>query len=118
MTKKEILNSPYRTNINQQYKAIYIIPNELKHESGFMYITILGQINTQEEKYEICGQCDDLSTYFPMTKISNNTEFPQVRMDCLYPQGIIRYHGTCSPNSYFTVSDNLSSMDITYHNNN
>lgn len=126
MTKKELLNSPYRQNINQHYQEIYIIPNGLKHESGFMYITIIGAIADKNPettldnniKYEICGQCDDLSTFFPMTKLSNNEEFPTVRIDCLYPQGILRYHGTSSPTSYFTVSDNLSSMDITYNINN
>lgn len=108
ISKKELLNSDERkwNETSKQYDSILIIPAGTRHESGYMHIAIIGVTEGEEESYEICGYPDDISFDFPELKGS----YGLVRMDCLYPKGIIRYHGL----GKFTVSHASSCMVIKF----
>lgn len=115
-SKKEILkNTPQRAwgDTSREYNRIWIIPTGTKHDSGYMHIAIVGVWDeNHEEKREICGYPDDISTYFYPTKLSSDIYYQMVRMDCYYPSGILQYH---SNRGVFKVSEALSSMDITFY---
>jgi hypothetical protein len=112
ISKKEILKSPKRPwdKTDTLYDEIYIVPSGLKHDSGYMRIAIIGTYKdeTNIKKYEICGYPDDISCHFPIKQLEHLT-LQLVRMDCLYPSGILRYH---TGNGKFKVSESLSSQDI------
>jgi len=113
MTKKEILKSPVRkwNDTDRLYKRVLLVPTGMKHGSGYMRVAIVGVwVGKEKEKYETCGYPDDISTYFPMIKLSDGSEYPNVRMDCIYPSGILQYHGRGD----FWVSEASSSMDIKF----
>lgn len=111
-TKKELLKSPERKwdDTSKLYDAVLIVPAGTKHDSGFMHIAIIGvTLNGKEETYEICGYADDISLIADIDTYGD-IKMAKVRMDCYYPQGILRYHGRCK----FKVSEALSSMYIIY----
>lgn len=118
INRKQILKSPFRerTDIEKLYDSVLIVPAGTKHDSGFMHIAVIGVIEDRKnctETYEICAYPDVISTFFPTTKFGDNVhqfEIANVRMDCYYPSGILRYHAHGS----FTVSEPLSSVDIKY----
>lgn len=114
-SKKEILkNTPSRDwdNTSRDYDQIWLIPSGTKHDSGYMHIAIVGVWKENgEEKKEICGYPDDISTYFPVKQLGTDMEFTLVRMDCYYPSGILQYHSNYGK---FRVSESLSSMDIKF----
>lgn len=110
-SKKEILKTASNRawdDTDTEYDSILIIPAGTKHDSGYMRIAIVGVFEKDSvEQYEICGYPDDISCHFPSHK-SGEFDFPLVRMDCFYPQGILRYHGR----GKFKVGESLSSQDI------
>lgn len=112
-SKKEILkNTPQRgwNETSREYDKIWLIPAGTMHDSGYMHIAIVGVWKEgEEEKREICGYPDDISTYFTPMKLANS-DYSLVRMDCYYPSGILQYHGR----GKFKVSEALSSMDIRF----
>ncbi len=116
--KKELLKSKVRAwnETGALYDWILLVPAGTKHDSGFMHIAIIGVTLGEDHKpkdYEICGFPDDISLFADSIKIKNKTdsfEFASVRMDCFYPQGILRYHGQ----GKFHVSTALSSQDIRF----
>lgn len=124
MNKEQILASAYRSQeeIDMHFDEIYIIPTDDVHESGFQYIAIIGvvrKVNTETTlgdglSYYLCGTCDDISTIFPVIDLGDNLKLPAVRMDCLTPDKILRYHSRLG---YFTVDEPMSSMEITFHLN-
>jgi len=109
-TKKELLKSPVRAwdDTEKEYKSILLVPTGTKHSSGFMHIAIIGvYVEEGEEKYEICAYPDDIHCHFPLRQLAEFT-YTTVRMDCYYPQGVLRYHG----NGKFKVGSAISSVDI------
>lgn len=115
-TKKELLKMPvrpWRLKCDEEYDEILIVPAGTKHESGFMHIAVIGVMKEGEEvEYEICAYPDDISFLFPIVETAG-IAFAQVRTDCLYPQGILRYHGF----GKFKVSAAISSVNITFQEN-
>lgn len=114
-SKKELLKSPTREwdDTSRAYDQILLIPAGTMHDSGFMRIAIIGVFREGEEvKYEICGWPDDITCLFPLVRLGDNEEltFAEVRMDCIYPSGVLQYHGR----GKFKVSEALSSMEITF----
>lgn len=114
MKKKELLKSPVRDwkDTSKAYDRILLVPTGTKHDSGYMHIAVIGVTKGDKgnpDTYEIAAYPDDISTYFPINK-GTGYEFAQVRMDCLYPSGILQYHGV----GKFTVSESLSSIDIRF----
>jgi len=112
MKKKELLKSPVRDwkDSSKEYDRILLVPTGTKHDSGYMHIAVIGVTKgDKEDTYEIAAYPDDISTYFPVNKYPT-FEYPTVRMDCLYPSGILQYHGR----GKFTVSEALSSIDIRF----
>lgn len=92
------------------YDSVLVVPAGTKHDSGFMHIAVIGcYIEEKIEKYEICAYPDDISWYFPTIKYPE-FEYAQVRTDCYYPQGVMRFHGR----GKFTVSEALSSVDVKF----
>ena len=103
-SKKKLLKSPVRKwdDTSNTYDSILLVPTGKKHESGFMHIAIIGvTYKENKEEYEICGYPDDITFEFPK----------EVRMDCFYPQGVLRYH-ECD--GFFKVGLSLSTMTIYY----
>lgn len=118
LSKKELLKSPERKwdDSSRLYESVLLVPANTKHESGFMHIAVIGVYTEDKiEKYEICAYPDDISCFFPIVNYVNEDtyRFALVRMDCYYPSGILRYHG----NGKFHVSEALSSIDITFYEN-
>ena len=112
MKKKEILKSPVRAwdDTSREYDEIFLVPNGTKHDSGYMHIAVIGSyVDEAETRYEIAAYPDDISCLFPLKNHKDFT-FSHVRMDCLYPSGILRYHGR----GKFKVSEALSSVEITF----
>ena len=114
--KKELLKSPERAwnDVSGEYDAILLVPDGTKHDSGFMHIAVIGvkyRSAEGEEEFEICGYPDDISCIFPLREFGPGYVYACVRMDCYYPQGVLRYHG----DGTFTVSAALSSQEITFH---
>lgn len=118
-SKKELLKSPKRNwnDTEKEYNQILLVPAGTKHDSGYMHIAIIGVTyneETKEKTYEICAYPDDIACYFPIVDLGynadlgKNLEYPTVRMDCYYPQGILQYHGR----GKFKVGLSLSSTDI------
>lgn len=117
LSKKELLKQPRRpySTTNTEYESILIVPTGNKHSSGFMSIAIIGVAHNPDgtEKYEICGEPDDISTVFPQNQFTHDNlmlTISTVRMDCYYPSGVLRYHGTGT----FKVSEPLSSQAIIF----
>ena len=114
-TKKELLKSPVRgwADTDKEYDFILIVPAGTKHDSGFMHIAVIGgnwaeKIGQEDDtKFEICSYPDDITCHFPMSQCGDFS-LPKVRMDCYYPQGILRYHGR----GKFKVGPALSSVEI------
>ena len=117
MKKSDILKGKHRKwdDTSRLYDRIWLVPTRKMHDSGYTYVAIIGVWDEKrKEEFEICGYCDDISTYFPMIKLSDTFEYPIVRMDCLYPSGILQYHAR---DGKFWVSESLSSMDIKFIKN-
>lgn len=115
-SKKELLNSPQRrwNDTSGVYDDILLVPTGTKHDSGFMHIAVIGVTFPQngedgEDTYEICGYPDDITCLFPLRSIGHH-QYAEVRMDCYYPQGILRYHGR----GKFRVGPALSSIEISF----
>jgi hypothetical protein len=115
LSKKELLKSPRRKwdDDSKEYDVILLVPDGTKHDSGYMHIAVIGG-NWKEKKgqhdkmeFEICAFPDDISCHFPLLDMGN-FKYPQVRMDCYYPQGVLQYHG----HGKFKVGPSLSSVDI------
>ena len=115
VTKKELLKMPIRKwdDTSRQYDKILLVPAGTKHDSGYMHIAIIGVYVVKGiTKYEIAGYPDDISCLFELQKLEGSKfSYAKVRMDCLYPSGILQYNG----NGYFTVGEALSSVDIFFH---
>lgn len=114
LTKKELLQSEKRntkTIKTKKYNEILLVPNGRKHSSGFMRIAVIGTTYQKNKKpsYEICGYPDDLRCLFPLKTVEEDT-FPLVRIDCFYPQGVLRYHG----DGTFKVSHPSDTIEITF----
>ena len=114
-SKKELLKSSVRAwnDTDKTYDAILIVPSGKKHESGFMHIAVIGvTYRDGEEEFEIIGEPDDIACVFPTRKLKGRLgktyEFAEVRMDCYYPQGILRYHG----DGLFHAGPALSTLEI------
>ncbi len=93
--RKELLKMPERKDedMDRLYKYILIVPAGTKHDSGFMHIAIIGcWVENKEERFEICSYPDDINWLLPDSN-RGSYEFAQVRTDCYYPQGILRFHG-------------------------
>lgn len=112
-TRKALLKSPVRAwdDTEREYDALLLVPTGTKHDSGFMLIAVIG-VNYPKEAgedvgYEICSFSDDVSCCFPMREIADQV-YPWVRMDCYYPQGVLRYHG----DGKFRVGPGLSSVTL------
>lgn len=114
ITKKEVLKSPVREwgDTDKEYSRIWLVPAGTKHDSGYMHIAVVGvRVIDKKEVYEICGYPDDISCFFPSLDLQGlRKNYPLVRMDCIYPTGILQYHG----DGKFKVSEALSSVDITF----
>lgn len=113
-SKKELLKSPVRPydyDTQKEYDRILLVPSGKLHESGYMRIAIIGVTGVgKKEEYEICAYPDDISCYFPIHDLGNNTPWALVRMDCYYPSGVLQYHGRGT----FKVGTALSSVDIEF----
>lgn len=109
-TRKELLKSPQRKwgATERKYNQVLLIPAGTKHDSGFMHIAVVGVYGENKDEYEICAYPDDISCHFPTRQLSTDLNYPLVRMDCWYPQGILQYHGR----GKFKVGPSLSSVDI------
>lgn len=115
ISKKELLKSKVRKwdDTTPRYNYVLLVPDGTKHDSGYMHIALIGvTLKDGKEEYEICGYPDDV-TLISDYEVGNNYKFALVRMDCYYPQGVLRYHGR----GKFEVSAALSSMEITFHRN-
>jgi hypothetical protein len=118
LSKKELLKLPMRgwDETEKEYDEILLVPANTKHDSGYMHIAIIGGVrgeNWQDVTYEICAYPDDISCHFPIFTYGAEKQFsmPLVRMDCLYPQGVFRYHGR----GKFKVGHALSSVEIYFN---
>lgn len=116
-SRKELLKMPRRKwdDTSREYDQILLVPASTKHDSGYMHIAVIGVYKENEEvKYEIAAYPDDISCLFKTIKFGdkNQFEFARVRMDCLYPSGVLRYH---AGEGHFTVGAALSSVDILFH---
>ena len=112
-SKKELLKMPVRDwdDTSRKYSQILLVPSGRKHDSGYMHIAVIGVYEEEgKPKYEIAAFPDDISCIFPV-KDYGTFNFPLVRMDCYYPSGVLRYHAR---NGKFTVSEALSSVEITF----
>ncbi|HLP47591.1 MAG TPA: hypothetical protein VK469_16715 [Candidatus Kapabacteria bacterium] len=104
--KKEILKSPVRDwDKTTSYKEILIVPSNIKHDSGFMCIAVIGV--TDNEELEICAYPDDIN--WDVTGLKREYPFSGMRTDCYYPSGILRFWGN---DIIFEVGTALSSTDI------
>ena len=125
-TKEFLLSSPRRTEeqLDLHFNEIFLIPLESMHESGYHNIAIVGLVRTPSIEttlgdglsYYLCHDgCDDIETHFPNIPVKGTElRINPVRMDCVPPNGILRYH---SRHGYFTVSYPISSMEIIFHIN-
>lgn len=114
--KKELLKSEWRKwdDTTRLYDVVLFVQSGLKHDSGYMCITLMGMWRDGDvENFEILGQPDDVSLIVDPLRFGDKKEFVMspVRMDCYYPQGVFQYHGR---GGKFKVSEALSSMEITY----
>jgi hypothetical protein len=105
ITKKTIKDIPFRKSNESEYNRIYIVPSGLKHDSGYMTIHIIGI--KDDESLERCACPDDIN--WDMTELNQKYDCTGMRMDCLYPQGIIQCHGR---HVKYIVGYSLSSTTI------
>lgn len=107
ITKKTLLSLPERKWCEiKKYNRILIVPTRKKHESGYMIIAIVGaNFNGSDLMYEIAAYCDDICWD---TSATGNLD---VRMDCLYPSGVIQ---AWSNDYSFEVGCSLSSTTVRY----
>ena len=91
-------------NTESQYKTLYLIPSGLKHDSGYMTIAIVGK--KENGSMEVCAHPDDIDWDFSAL----NQKFPTsgMRMDCIYPNGVIQCHGAVR----YIVGEAFSSTEI------
>lgn len=115
-TRKQLLKMPsrnYEASKDRLYNHILIVPAGTKHESGFMHIAVIGVwVKNEKELYEICGYPDDISWLVPDCK-RNGYKLAQLRTDCYYPQGVLKFWG----NGKFKVDFPTSSQDIEFFPN-
>jgi hypothetical protein len=110
ITKKLLLSLPKRDWSKVSiYDQIYLVPEGGKHDSGFMFIAIIGVSKREfknKSKYygEIAGYCDDVC--WDTSLVSR--EFG-IRTDCEYPSGILHFWSWYCK---FQVGHSLSSTDI------
>lgn len=112
ITKKQLLKMPQRIYDDQSrlYKFILVVPAGTKHDSGFMHIAIIGVwVENAEEKYEICGYPDDINWLIPDCQ-RNGFKLAQLRTDCYYPQGVLKFWGQGD----FKVGFPTSSQEIEF----
>ena len=100
MTKKELLAIPRRewSEKLSGVCGVYVLPNRRKHESGWMCMDFVAEMNNGRSMIRFGGACDDISF-----------RGDGFAMDCSYPSGIIHIwnrHYT------FAVSVDLSSIDF------
>ena len=110
LNRKTIKLLPERDwNIVSEYKAIFLVPSGLKHESGYMTIAIIGQ--KENGDFEVCAYPDDIDWDF--TGFVQKFSCTGMRTDCYYPNGILRFWGR---NLVFEVGESFSSTDIKIKN--
>lgn len=108
LKKRDLLKLPVRKwdDTEKTYDSVLLVPTNKKHESGFMHIAIVG---VNADHMEICAYPDDISCNFPIEDYGE-FQFPLVRMDCFYPNGVLRYHGR----GIFKVGAAFSSVEISF----
>lgn len=90
---------------SQEYKYVFIIPSGLKHESGYMKITIVGEKDNGD--MEVCAYPDDINWDF--TEYKQEYDCTGMRTDCFYPNGVLKFWGN---RIKFIVGESLSSTPI------
>jgi hypothetical protein len=125
-SRKQLLKSPVRDykDVDKEYDQILLVPAGTKHDSGYMHIAVIGVTDVQGggETYEICAWPDDITIRFPFYDLGLGISapkmlrggLPQVRMDCIYPSAVLRYHGR----GKFKVTEPLSSVEILFEERN
>lgn len=86
ITKSNVNNIPQRKESPSSYRSLLIVPSRRKHSSGFTQIQVVG-VGPNEVLELITTYSDDLGFYMP-TPLTEGYE--SIRMDCLYPSGIMR----------------------------
>ncbi|HWY36013.1 MAG TPA: hypothetical protein VNX68_15320, partial [Nitrosopumilaceae archaeon] len=92
ITKKLLLSLPYRNWDDEKvYDCLYFVPNNKKHESGWMLMCIVGSNYSCDIDgsidAEIVACCDDIQW---RPKIASH-HFSTMNTDCTYPSGITRF---------------------------
>lgn len=116
--RKDLLALPVRKwNEATIYDSVYLVPTGRKHDSGYSLIAIVGV--TDGKPVEIAAYCDDicwsLPTEHPYDRIRPGLHMNPLRMDCLYPSGIMHMWGSGEHHftARFLVGTSLSSTDVT-----
>lgn len=116
--RKDLISLPIR---NWKEKEIYdfllLTSTGQKHDSGYSLIAIIG-VNYGNLKdhweAEIAAYCDDICWKFPLKHPYDVHHGSYMRIDCLWPSGIMRVWG--SGEHYFTgrfkVGVSLSSTNV------
>ena len=103
MKRKELLKLPVREwNRISVYNAILVVPSGKKHDSGYMWMCIIG-LDNKANPVEIAAYCDDIRWIIPEP---TNYDFSN---DMYFPSGIIRFH---SYKYNFKVGSSLSTTEI------
>jgi len=106
INRKTIKKIPHRDwNVVSEYKAVYLVPSGLKHESGYMKIAIVGIKENGDQ--EVCGYPDDIAWDF--TETNQKYDVTGMRTDCYYPSGTLHFWGN---NVKFIVDQAMSSQTI------
>ena len=103
MKRKELLKLPVRDwDKITTYNAILVVPSGKKHDSGYMWMCIIG-VDEKQNPVEIAACCDDIQWIIPEA-----TEH-DFRNDMYFPSGIIQFH---SYKYNFKVKASLSTTEI------
>lgn len=94
-----------------EYDSLLIFNARTKHDSGWSHINVVGC--RKQVPVELCVTCaDDLEWILPAPTKCADFLIGQMRMDCLYPAGILH---AWTRKGRFTVGAAISSVTIELH---
>lgn len=127
ITKKALLEIPRRASgwdsTSGPYNWIWIVPTRHKHDSGYMFMALVGARATEVEasdpkvwqtEVECAGWCDDIEWHLPNAKRfgpNNGYALNIMRMDCEWPSGVVRAH--VGQGYRIFVGADLSTIEVT-----